>query len=124
MKNENNAGTTDAATTEWEKAKPFTEMPTVTAFKFIRNVLPGGKYAKLDSSQIMLALKDEIGDTFRLKGAFGKPDFIITHNALLFEKVLRNEGVWPMRPGLEYLTYHRKVLRPDVFQGFEGLLGS
>lgn len=86
--------------------------------------LPGGKYAKLDASQLMLAFKRDFGDICLLKGMLGKKDFVCTHNPEDFEQVLRNEGSWPIRPGMEVLEYYRNVLKKDFYQGTGGLLST
>ncbi|XP_073816990.1 cytochrome P450 CYP12A2 [Musca autumnalis] len=118
------SSTATAAATEWEQAKPFTEMPTIHPLKLLLKFLPGGKYANLDSNQMMIEFKREFGPIVFLKGIFGKPDFVITSNPHDFEKAFHNQGIWPMRPGMEYLSYHRQVHRKDIFNGVEGLLGS
>ncbi|XP_058978069.1 cytochrome P450 CYP12A2-like isoform X2 [Musca domestica] len=110
--------------TEWQNAKPLSEMPTLKPLKLLWNLLPGGVYSKLDTFQLMLAVKRDIGSICWLRGAFGNPDFVMTHNPQDFEKAFRNEGPTPMRPGFEYLSYYRNVVKPDIFQGVEGLLGS
>ncbi|XP_013107493.1 cytochrome P450 CYP12A2 [Stomoxys calcitrans] len=115
----------DEAKNDFEgDAKPFETIPTMGALNFLRHFLPGGKYAKLDTSQMMLAFKEDMGPIARMKGALGRPDIVMTHNPHDFERTLRNEGIWPVRPGSESLYYHRSVHRPDIFQGVEGLLGT
>lgn len=96
----------------------------MSSFTLIRNFLPGGKYSKLDLSQFLMALKNDLGSICKLPGSFGQSDIIFTHNVQDFEKLLRNEGVWPKRPGMEALHYHRSVYRADYFQGIEGLLAT
>ncbi|KAI8118151.1 Cytochrome P450 CYP12A2 [Lucilia cuprina] len=109
---------------EWENAKPFEEIPSISTFSFIKKFLPGGSYAKLDFAQLMLAFKEDFGSVARLPGFFGRPEFVITHNVEDFEKVLRNEGIWPERAGSEALQYHRHVHRAEFFQGVEGLIST
>lgn len=121
---ETDSSAESAAKIEWEKAKPFEKIPTVNTLAFFRGFLPGGKYAKLDSTQLLLAFKDDFGNVARLPGFFGREGFVITHNVEDFEKVLRNEGIWPKRPGSEALQYHRHVHRKDFFQGVEGLIST
>ncbi|TMW43220.1 hypothetical protein DOY81_011700 [Sarcophaga bullata] len=124
VQNDANADAT-TVTKEWEKAKPYKEIPTVGKLKFISNFLPGGKYADMDSTQLLNAFKADYGNISRLPALFwGSPRAVITHNVEDFEKVLRNEGIWPFRPGSEAMLYHRHVLRADFFQGREGLLAT
>ncbi|XP_073817035.1 cytochrome P450 CYP12A2-like [Musca autumnalis] len=120
----NNIDDIAAATEEWNQAKPFEEIPTMSSWKFVSNFLPGGKYAQLDSSQLMLAFRQDMGPISRIPSLFGKPTMVVTHNPHDFEKTLRNEGIWPNRPGSEALIYHRTVHRGDFFQGVEGLIGT
>ncbi|XP_075168743.1 cytochrome P450 CYP12A2-like [Haematobia irritans] len=109
---------------EWAKAKPFEAIPFDSPLSMIKKFLPGGKYAKLDATQLMFAMKEDLGEITLLKGMLGKKSFVVTHNPKDFEMVLRNEGVWPIRPGLEILTYYRTVLKKDFYQGTEGLLST
>lgn len=102
--------------------KSYEQMPSIGPFNLIKNSLPGGKYYKLDSTQFLLALRKDFGNIYKLAGSFGRPDVIFTHNVEDFEKILRNEGIWPRRPGLLTLSYHRRVHRPDFFKGHTGLL--
>ncbi|NP_001295932.1 cytochrome P450 CYP12A2 [Musca domestica] len=119
-----NQSTVTAASSEWEQAKPLSEMPTISPFQLLRHFLPGGKYTNLDTTQLMLAFRRDFGPIVYFKGSLGKPDVVMTNNPHDFEKALHNQGIWPMRPGMEYLSYHRQVHRKDIFQGVEGLLGS
>ena len=121
---QNDAHTEAASVKEWEQAKPYEEIPTVGKLKLIRNFLPGGRYSNMDSTQMMNAFKEDFGNIARLPGFFGREGFVITHNVEDFEKVLRNEGVWPFRPGSEALHYHRNVHRAEFFQGTEGLIAT
>ncbi|XP_061391253.1 cytochrome P450 CYP12A2 [Musca vetustissima] len=115
---------TTSAALEWEQAKPLSEMPTISPLKLLRHFLPGGKYANKDSTQLMTAFSNDFGPIVFFHGSLGKPDAVMTSNPHDFEKVLHNQGTWPMRPGMDYLSYHRQVHRKDIFQGVEGLLGS
>ena len=109
---------------EWQRAKPYEELPTLSNFELLRNFLPGGKYNNLDSTQFLLALKRDLGDICKLPGLFGQQPIVFTYNVNDFETIYRNEGVWPTRPGLEAINYHRSVYRKDFFKGVEGLLAT
>ncbi|XP_075148687.1 cytochrome P450 CYP12A2-like [Haematobia irritans] len=109
---------------EWQTVKPYSEIPTMGLFKMMRNFLPGGKFAKLDIGDMVMAMKSELGPICKLKGALGRPDSVFSHNPQDIEKLLHNQGVWPFRPGSEGLSYHRSVHRGDFFQGVEGLIAS
>lgn len=73
---------------------------------------------------MLTAYKEDWGDIAIIRGFLGKSDLIITHNPEDFEEVLRNEGAWPIRPGMETLDYYRSVWRKDFYQGVEGLLSA
>ncbi|XP_023294404.2 cytochrome P450 CYP12A2-like [Lucilia cuprina] len=121
---ETEVNTEASANKEWQNAKPFEEIPTIGSLALLRKFLPGGKYANLDSTQMLNAFKEDLGNVAFLPGFFGREGFVITHNVEDFEKILRNEGIWPVRPGSDYLQYHRHVHRADFFQGVEGLLST
>lgn len=107
---------------DWENAKPFEEIPGLNKFLGIFSFLPGGKYYKLDPNKLMLAFKRDLGNISRFDGYFGRNDMVITHNVNDFITVFRNEGTWPIRPGLQALEYHRTEYRKDFFQGMEGII--
>lgn len=109
---------------EWQQAKSYKELPTLSRFELIKNFLPGGKYTNLDSTEFLLALRKDLGAICMLPGLFGQPSTVITHNVDDFETIYRNEGIWPTRPGLEAVGYHRRVYRKDFFHGTEGLLST
>ncbi|XP_005177073.1 cytochrome P450 CYP12A2-like [Musca domestica] len=109
---------------EWAQAKPFEAIPSESRLSMLMKFLPGGKYAKLDATQLMLALKKDLGDISLLRGMLGKKSFVVTHNPQDFEMVLRNEGICPVRPGMEVLAHYRSVVKKDFYQGNEGLLST
>ena len=96
----------------------------MSKLQFIRSFLPGGKYAKMDTTQLFETFKKDMGNVSRVPGFFGRKELVLTHNVEDFEMVLRNEGIWPVRTGSEGIQYHRHVHRADFFQGIEGLLAT
>lgn len=72
----------------------------------------------------MLSFKRDLGHIARFDGLFGRSDLVITHNVEDFITVFRNEGTWPIRPGLQASEYHRGVYRKDFFQGIEGIIST
>uniref|UniRef100_A0A1A9W2D9 Cytochrome P450 n=1 Tax=Glossina brevipalpis TaxID=37001 RepID=A0A1A9W2D9_9MUSC len=109
---------------KWQEAKPFEQIPGDTKLSLLRKLLLGGKYYKLKPLEMLSAYRKEWGDVAILRGFFGKKDFIVTHNPQDFEEVLRNDGTWPVRPGMEGLHYYRSVWRKNFYQGVEGLLAA
>lgn len=87
-----------------------------------RKLLPGGKYYNLELSKQLLAFREDLGPIVGIKAYMGRSASVITHNPQDFEKVFRNEGIWPVRPGSEGQQYHRTVHRADFFGGVTGLV--
>lgn len=109
---------------EFLQAKPFEDIPKIGRGKLLWNFRPGGPYTNLDSVKLMSAFRNELGSIGVIKGIFGRPDVVLCHNPQDFEKVYRNEGIWPNRPIMVTLYYYRSVLRKEIFQGVEGLGGT
>lgn len=119
--------TVDKATdaiSEWQQARPFSEVPRDGVLKFARQLLPGGRYYNLDSAQLVKAMQKDYGNIYIMPGMFGRPDALYTHSPLDFERVFRNEGAWPMRPNSVTLRYHRNKLRADFYENVEGILAT
>lgn len=100
---------------EYEKARPFEEMPGLNRFQLITRFVNGGKYHGMRLSEIQRSLRQEFGDFYRLPGIFGQKANVTTFNADDVEYIHRNEGVYPYRRGLETLAYFRKEIRTDVY---------
>ncbi|XP_054726672.1 probable cytochrome P450 12a5, mitochondrial [Anastrepha obliqua] len=109
---------------EWQRARPFSEIPKASAFKFISKFLPGGPYSKLDFSQLVTAMLKDYGPIFLMPAMPGRPSILVTHNPDDFENLFRNEGAWPIRPLSEAVRYYRNKLRADFFEGVEGVIAT
>lgn len=46
----------------------------------------------------------------------GRPDTVLTYDPNIFQKVLRTEGQYPVRNGLETLAYYRNHIGPDMYR--------
>lgn len=73
---------------ELQKAKPFTDIPEVTAFTLLSRSLPGGKYYNVSLKDLHISFREEFGDIVRLPAMLGRPSMIFTYNAEDFEKVV------------------------------------
>uniref|UniRef100_A0A1A9VZ41 Cytochrome P450 n=1 Tax=Glossina brevipalpis TaxID=37001 RepID=A0A1A9VZ41_9MUSC len=113
-----------AVTVDVTKAKPYSSLPGPSRINLIRELLPKGKYSKVNMIELNQLLRATYGDIYRIKGLFGMEDTIFTYNAQDFEIVYRNEGIWPKRIGLQSLNYYRRNIRPEVFQGYGGLISE
>lgn len=112
-------------TRAWQDAAPFEQIPRVTAFTMLRKMM-GKRYQNqhVDLVKVFSSLRQNVGELMLIKGIFGQEDILVTHNPNDFEKIFRHEGIWPDRPGLECLKYHRSVHRADFFQGEEGIIAT
>lgn len=109
---------------EWQQARPFKEIHRVNPYTLFFQFLPGGRYHKLDATQIFEAMFAEHADIYIMPGMLGRPDIVMTQNPSDFEQIFRNEGVWPNRPSSSTLDYHRSELRADFYQGVEGIIST
>nr|O44220.1 RecName: Full=Cytochrome P450 12b1, mitochondrial; AltName: Full=CYPXIIB1; Flags: Precursor [Drosophila acanthoptera]AAB88725.1 cytochrome P450 [Drosophila acanthoptera] len=118
----------DAAPTrsddEWLQAKPYEKVPGPGTWQVLSYFLPGGKQYNTNLIQMNRRMREWYGDIYRFPGLMGKQDVIFTYNPNDFELTYRNEGVWPIRIGLESFTYYRKVHRPEVFGSIGGLVSE
>ncbi|XP_053969910.1 cytochrome P450 CYP12A2-like [Anastrepha ludens] len=106
---------------EWQRARPFSELPKEGVFRFTCKFLPGGRYYKLDSNQLERAMNEDFGDIFIVPAVMGRPNIVVTHNPEDFASVFRNEGMWPIRP-FATLRYHRNYRHADFYKGTEGVM--
>ncbi|GLH07258.1 Putative cytochrome P450 301a1, mitochondrial [Gryllus bimaculatus] len=117
-----------ARSAEWERAKPYHAIPGPKPFPLLGNLplfLPGiGKYGKVDMLDAHNLIRKEYGDMVRVSNMVVRRDMIFVFDPEIAEKVFRNEGVWPIREGLESMKYYRSVLRKDKYEGAHGLVTS
>ncbi|KAH8290641.1 hypothetical protein KR054_004749 [Drosophila jambulina] len=119
------AGNLSARSDEkWTQAKTYEEMPGPNSLKMLSYFMPGGALRNTNLIQMNRRMREMYGDIYRLPGMMGKPNVVFTYNPQDFEVTYRNEGVWPIRIGLESFSYYRKVKRPDVFGGIGGLVSE
>ncbi|EDW02599.1 cytochrome P450 12b1, mitochondrial [Drosophila grimshawi] len=108
---------------DWLQAKPYAEIPGPGTWRLLSYFLPGGKLHNTNLIDMNRRMREWYGDIYRVPG-LGKPDMIFTYNPNDFAVTYRNDGVWPLRTGLESFTYYRIVHRPDVFGGVGGLVSE
>ncbi|KAG5675034.1 hypothetical protein PVAND_004973 [Polypedilum vanderplanki] len=104
--------------------KPFSQVPSLSAFEIIARNLPGGKFYNKSMKDLHLIMNAEFGNIVRFAGIFGRPPLLFVYDANDFEKTLRTEGVWPERIALESLAYYRKTKRPDIYNEYSGLFSA
>lgn len=64
------------------------------------------------------------GPLVKFPGMMGKPDILINLDPQQYDKVFRTEGPWPYRRGIETFNHYRTVVRPEVFEGYGGLVSD
>ncbi|XP_039947788.1 probable cytochrome P450 12a5, mitochondrial [Bactrocera tryoni] len=109
------------ASLEWQRARPYSELPQDSVFRLLTKFLPGGRYKNLDSNALEMAMKEDHGDIFVVPAFMGRPSTVVIHNPEDFARVFRNEGVSPIRP-FATLRYYRSKLQADFFKQVEGVL--
>lgn len=67
---------------------------------------------------------EQYGTLSRFPPMLGRPPSVFTFDPKLSQQVYRNEGVWPLRRGLDTFVHYREKLRPDVFKGMGGLVSD
>lgn len=75
---------------EIRSAKPYSDIPSISAFKMVKENLPGGKYYKKSIKEINQMFYEDYGDVIRIPAILGKPEIVITFNAENFDKVRIN----------------------------------
>ncbi|XP_035915937.1 cytochrome P450 CYP12A2-like [Anopheles stephensi] len=109
---------------EWENAQPFDKIPAPSLLGFLKEFGPFGKYKDGTLYDINKRMRELYGPIIRMNGSFGREDIVMTFVPEDFEKVLRSEGQWPRRTGMDSFVYYRKQHRPEYFQGYGGLLAE
>lgn len=90
--------------------------------KFLRDLLPFGKYYKKSFQDLAAGLQKEYGDLVKLPPALKDYDIIMVFNANDVETIFRTEGVWPARVEIETLTRYRREYRKDFYKDNAGLV--
>ncbi|KAH8348310.1 hypothetical protein KR084_006385 [Drosophila pseudotakahashii] len=109
---------------KWQRARPYGEMPGPSTLRMLSYFMPGGALRNTNLIQMNRRMREMYGDIYCIPGMMGKPNVVFTYNPEDFELTYHNEGVWPIRIGLESFNYYRKVHRPDIFQGVGGLVSD
>lgn len=104
----------------YENARPYKEIPGPKGIDW--NFLPGGKLFGKPFIVLHRYVYETYGKIVLVKGILGRPDFLLCYDPDYFAKVLRTEGQWPVRIGLDSLTHFRRNVRPDLYANNAGLL--
>ncbi|XP_055709201.1 probable cytochrome P450 12b2, mitochondrial [Phlebotomus papatasi] len=112
----------EAIERSWSTAKPYVTIPGPSILNLIRSFLPKGKFESQPFPEIHRQLRNEYGPIYKLTGTFGKRDIVVVNDPKDFEIVFRTEGTYPMRRGLDCLSYYRKEYRKDQYPVTYGLV--
>lgn len=105
----------------FEAAKPYSSVPGPNAWELFNWFRPGGKLYGKQVFEIQEAFYEKYGNLSKLPGIFGKPDFLFVYEPEDMEKVYRYEGQYPIREGLDSITYFRTQVRKDIYGKGGGL---
>uniref|UniRef100_A0A182ISW4 Uncharacterized protein n=1 Tax=Anopheles atroparvus TaxID=41427 RepID=A0A182ISW4_ANOAO len=114
----------EAIDQEWETAKPFSSLPGPNVWQLFRGFSKGGRYADISLVEVHKRMREDYGPIFRMPGMMGRRDIVMSFNPDDFEKVFRTEGTWPVRRGMDSMTYYRQKVRPEVFGEMGGLVSE
>ncbi|XP_037921750.1 probable cytochrome P450 12d1 proximal, mitochondrial isoform X5 [Hermetia illucens] len=106
---------------DYAKAIHFSKIPGPSKFVFLRSLMPGGKYYKMEFVDMIKRQREDYGDLFRFPGLFGGPEILFSFDPNDFETIFRTEGYWPDRIVLQTMIYYRSKVRPDIFGKYSGL---
>ncbi|GLH07256.1 Probable cytochrome P450 4d20 [Gryllus bimaculatus] len=93
--------------------------PTLKGIR-VRNL--SGQYGKYEIMDMQKQLRKDFGDIVRVSKIPGRKDMLFLFDPKTAEKMLRNEGIWPIREGIKTLHYYRTVLRKEKYEGVLGTI--
>ncbi|XP_065345992.1 uncharacterized protein LOC135943381 [Cloeon dipterum] len=70
------------------------------------------------------SLLNEYGKIVRISNLPGRRDMVLLFDPDMIAEVYKNEGQWPERFAMQSITYFREKVRPDFFEGFQGLIND
>ncbi|EFA07581.1 probable cytochrome P450 12c1, mitochondrial [Tribolium castaneum] len=117
-KNLNALENSDVMPEGWDKAKPFESLPGPKPIPFFGNIwrflVPKiGDFYGIDFLDLHKIFYEQYGDISILKGMINDP-IVVIFNPKDYETLFRNEGIWPIRKGLQSFNEYRKS-RKDIF---------
>lgn len=108
-----------------ENAKPYHQIPgPKNAFQLLRLMGPGGKYFKMDITDVLQKMRVDYGSIFKFPGLLGQSPMVFTFLPEDIEKVHRTEGKFPRRIPLDSFHYFRTKHRPELYPAGPGLITS
>ncbi|XP_068083417.1 probable cytochrome P450 49a1 [Anabrus simplex] len=117
-----------AAQENLEEIRPYKEVPGPKPLPILGNTwrfFPYiGEFADMDINELMSTVAKKYGKIAKISDLRGINDLVYVFDPKNVETLLRNEGQWPIRPGLRTLPYYRDILRKDVFNGVVGVIAS
>ncbi|XP_069679419.1 probable cytochrome P450 301a1, mitochondrial [Periplaneta americana] len=112
--------------TEWERARPYSEVPGPKPLPFVGNTwrfVPFiGNYSIEEIDRVSRNLYHQYGRVVKLAGLLGRPDMLFLYDADEIERVFRNEELMPHRPSMPSLNYYKHVHRKDFFGDNAGVI--
>ncbi|XP_013108720.2 probable cytochrome P450 12c1, mitochondrial [Stomoxys calcitrans] len=110
---------------EWQEAKTFANVPGPTKFQMFRGFMKGGDFHGKSIQNLMQVCRQRYGNIFLLPGMFGKPTNVVTFNLDDYAKIIRTEGIYPIRPSNEIIYDYRMARKDGLYSEMNlGLAGD
>lgn len=94
------------------ESRPFNKVPGPKILH--RAFLPGGECYKKDSTTALNYFRRRYGDIYKIYQFSTGKFMVVTFNPNDFEKIFREEGVWPSRRMFPTVDYFRFNVAPDT----------
>ncbi|CAB3362650.1 Hypothetical predicted protein [Cloeon dipterum] len=119
---------TSAAATASAPVKSYDEIPGPKPLPLIGNAwrfLPYiGSWDTTDFAKWTKSLLDEYGKIVKIGNLPGRKDMIMIFDPDTIADVFKNEGPYPERMKFESVKYYREKIRPDFYEGFQGIVNE
>ena len=106
---------------EYPSAKPYKDVPRVSAFTILSTFASDKKRLVLDEH--FKNHHDRLGPIFKFS-VVGQTDRVWINNPVMIQKVLSKDGKYPIEPAFDHLIWYRQKHRKELFYGCPGLVGT
>ncbi|CAB3362184.1 Hypothetical predicted protein [Cloeon dipterum] len=111
-----------------ERVKSYSEIPGPKPFPIIGNAWRFMPYiSSWDTSDFVKwskAMLDQYGKIVKISNLPGRKDMILVFDPVIIAEVFKNEGPFPVRFQFQGVRYYREKVRPDFYEGFQGIFNE